>query len=221
MINPSMPFYPADFMAETALFTNAQIGRLFKVMCVSYINGGKLTKEEVISICSGEEDEKVFGCLKRDEDGRYYHERTLYEIKKREEYAEKKNKRKTKRQAEKKPREKKVYGKYGNVLLTDEQYEKLSRRYRDSLEERIKEVDDYLEMSGKSYKNHAAVIDNWEEKRQKALCKEAEIKEKKERNNFSTFDADEFFWAAVEKSERLFEEVRQQRKEEELQKENN
>lgn len=53
------------------------------------------------------------------------------------------------------------YGEYHHVLLDDNQYERLKKLYGDSLDEHIKILDEYIETSGKKYKNHSLVIQKW------------------------------------------------------------
>lgn len=55
------------------------------------------------------------------------------------------------------------YGEYKNVLLTDEELEKLKDEYFD-YEERIERLSSYVESTGKSYKSHYATIRNWARK---------------------------------------------------------
>ena len=199
MMNPSMPFYPSDFFGEIALFTDEQTGKYIKLLSLAYLNGGRLTKDEIIFICGGE-DKKILGKFKVDEEGSYYHERTVYEMNKREDFAMKKQK-KTKAKAVKKDTPiKKEYGNYSNVLLTDEQYGELLEKFGESLTSRIKALDDYIEMNGKQdkYKSHYAVIINWDEK------SKAELEIKNKKDEFSTFDVDDFFQAAVERTEELY-----------------
>ena len=53
------------------------------------------------------------------------------------------------------------YGEYHHVLLDDNQYEHLKELYGDDLEGHIKILDEYIETSGKAYKNHSLVIQKW------------------------------------------------------------
>lgn len=53
------------------------------------------------------------------------------------------------------------YGEYHHVLLDDNQYERLKKLYGDSLNEHIRILDEYIETSGKKYKNHSLVIQKW------------------------------------------------------------
>lgn len=55
------------------------------------------------------------------------------------------------------------YGEYKNVLLTDEELEKLKAEYSD-WEERIERLSSYVASHGKSYKSHYATIRNWARK---------------------------------------------------------
>ena len=53
------------------------------------------------------------------------------------------------------------YGGYSHVLLTDKEHTHLLDLYGDSLDEHIKILDEYIETSGKKYKNHSLVIQKW------------------------------------------------------------
>lgn len=55
------------------------------------------------------------------------------------------------------------YGEYNNVLLTDEELEKLKAEYPDYLD-RIERLSSYVASTGKSYKSHYATIRNWARK---------------------------------------------------------
>ncbi len=53
------------------------------------------------------------------------------------------------------------YGEFQHVLLTDKEHTHLLDLYGDSLNEHIKILDEYIETSGKKYKNHSLVIQKW------------------------------------------------------------
>ncbi len=53
------------------------------------------------------------------------------------------------------------YGEYQHVLLTDKEHTHLIELYGPSLDEHIKILDEYIETSGKKYKNHSLVIQKW------------------------------------------------------------
>jgi prefoldin subunit 5 len=55
------------------------------------------------------------------------------------------------------------YGEYNNVLLTDEELDKLKAEYSD-WQDRIERLSSYVASTGKSYKSHYATIRNWARK---------------------------------------------------------
>ena len=59
-----------------------------------------------------------------------------------------------------KPKKKK-YGEYGNVLLTDEELDKLKASYPTDWQERIDRLSEYIASKGASYKSHYATINAW------------------------------------------------------------
>ena len=56
------------------------------------------------------------------------------------------------------------YGYYEQVLLTDEDYEKLKAEFPGDFSERIARLDEYIASTGKKYKNHLATIRSWARK---------------------------------------------------------
>lgn len=66
--------------------------------------------------------------------------------------------------------EKKVYGEYQNVRLTDEELDKLKAEFPDDWQDRIENLSEYMASKGSTYKNHLATIRNWNrmEQRQKS-----------------------------------------------------
>lgn len=56
------------------------------------------------------------------------------------------------------------YGEYNNVLLTDEDMDKLKAEFPTDYDSRIENLSMYIASSGKSYKNHLATIRNWARK---------------------------------------------------------
>ncbi len=53
------------------------------------------------------------------------------------------------------------YGQYQNVLLTDEEMEKLMKEYPNDYQSRIERLSEYMASTGKIYKNHLATIRSW------------------------------------------------------------
>lgn len=66
----------------------------------------------------------------------------------------------------KKPKKHK-YGEYKNVLLSDEELEKLKNEFPKDWEQRIEKLSEYIAMSGRKYKDFLAVIRNWAKKDKK------------------------------------------------------
>ena len=64
------------------------------------------------------------------------------------------------KQSDGKPDEKRPYGIYGNVKLTDTELGKLKAEFPD-WEARIENLSTYMASTGKTYKNHLATIRNW------------------------------------------------------------
>lgn len=83
------------------------------------------------------------------------------------------------------------YGEYKNVLLSDEDMEKLKAEFPADWNARIERLSAYIAQSGKSYKNHLATIRNWAKK------------DREERKESDSFDTDDFFALAVERGKRL------------------
>ena len=53
------------------------------------------------------------------------------------------------------------YGLYENVLLSDEDYQKLQEEFPHDYTDRIERLSEYIASTGKRYKNHLATIRNW------------------------------------------------------------
>lgn len=56
------------------------------------------------------------------------------------------------------------YGEYQNVFFTDEQYQKLLNEFPNDYEKRIQTLDDYIQSTGKKYKDCLSTIRNWARK---------------------------------------------------------
>ena len=62
---------------------------------------------------------------------------------------------------QKKLSKRKEYGEFQNVLLTDEEYQKLKDKLNTKAEEFIEKLSAYMKSTGKRYKDHYATILNW------------------------------------------------------------
>lgn len=56
------------------------------------------------------------------------------------------------------------FGQYGNVLLSDEELEKLKTEYPHDFADRIERLSEYMASTGRSYKSHLATIRSWARK---------------------------------------------------------
>lgn len=61
------------------------------------------------------------------------------------------------------------YGAYKNVLLSDEDMDKLKAEFPQDWQQRIERLSEYIASSGKSYKNHLATIRSWARKDKAAV----------------------------------------------------
>lgn len=59
------------------------------------------------------------------------------------------------------------YGQYQNVLLSDEDMEKLKSEFPEDWEQRIERLSEYIASKGAKYKNHLATIRAWARKEEK------------------------------------------------------
>lgn len=60
-----------------------------------------------------------------------------------------------------------TYGEYNNVLLSDEEYSKLTQLFPSDYLDRIEKLSSYMASSGKTYDNHLATITFWAEQDKK------------------------------------------------------
>ena len=61
----------------------------------------------------------------------------------------------------KKESKKKAYGEYQHVLFSDEEYEKLKAYFPNDYEKRIQSLDEYIQKSGKKYKDFLLTLKTW------------------------------------------------------------
>ena len=88
------------------------------------------------------------------------------------------------------------YGAYNNVLLNDEELEKLKAEFPNDWKERIEKVSEYCASTGKAYKNYLATIRNWA-KRDKQKCEKSASVAKSKFNNYT--DTNKTNYASIEK----------------------
>lgn len=190
--DPAFLFYSADFIVGTYEMTDEQVGRYIRLMCLQH-QKGHLSESVVLSVMGGEIDKEVIGKLKRDDDGLYYNERLDEETNKRRKYSESRAKNRkggavskshdnhmsnicnsydehmvnenvnVNETNKKIVKVKHKHGEYNNVLLSDEDLEKLKAEFTD-WEERIERLSEYIESKGAKYKSHLATIRSWARK---------------------------------------------------------
>lgn len=76
------------------------------------------------------------------------------------------------------------YGEYKNVLLSDEDLEKLKTEFPNDYESRIENLSCYIESTGKSYKNHLATIRNWARKEKPQQAKQSNSQQYKQGEDY-------------------------------------
>ncbi len=87
------------------------------------------------------------------------------------------------------------YGEYNNVLLTDDELQKLKTEYSD-YEERIERLSAYVASTGKAYKSHYATIRNWAKKdAEKPQVQEVQAR----KNGFNNFRQRQYDQEAMER----------------------
>lgn len=92
------------------------------------------------------------------------------------------------------------YGEYKNVLLTDDELQKLKTEYSD-YEERIERLSSYVASTGKSYKSHYATIRNWARKdAEKPGRKEPVPAWMNKKTKFHNFKERDYDFAELEKA---------------------
>ena len=76
------------------------------------------------------------------------------------------------------------YGSYNNVLLSDEEYQKLQAEFPHDYSERIERLSEYIASTGKTYKSHLATIRMWARKDQPNASTQRSIPQASSSNPF-------------------------------------
>lgn len=91
------------------------------------------------------------------------------------------------------------YGTYKNVLLADEDMNKLKAEFPKDWQSRIERLSEYIASSGKAYKNHLATIRAWAKKdKERETLKNRSVNDKWCINN-ETISLDETYGSEVQK----------------------
>lgn len=89
--DPAFLFYPSDFILGTYTMSDEQVGKYIRLLCLQFSKGGKLTYDDILKVLDkdenelGRKDREILEKFKIDEEGLYYNQRLLDEIKDREE----------------------------------------------------------------------------------------------------------------------------------------
>ncbi len=89
-------------------------------------------------------------------------------------------------------------GEYGNVILTDWQWERLQQMFPNTCHKRVDRLSRYIARTGKNYPSHYATIVNWA--KENGYINAEAAKAAKEEEKKGSFDTDSFFDAALERS---------------------
>ena len=113
------------------------------------VNGTKATNYKMITIAKSKQESNQIGKQVSTQDGKQVGKQVRNTLNKRKE---------TKLKKESK---KKAYGKYQHVLFSDEEYEKLKAYFPNDYEKRIQSLDEYIQKSGKKYKDFLLTLKTW------------------------------------------------------------
>ena len=73
----------------------------------------------------------------------------------------------TDKKGKKGKKEKNIYGEFKNVLLADDEYQKLKDRFNNNTDSLIENLSSYIASKGVKYSSHYATILSWEQKNRK------------------------------------------------------
>ena len=215
--DPAVLFYTSDFLADTVLWSYDELGRYIKLLCIQHLQDGIL-EDDFNAVVDGKNrvKSKFNLCddgLFRNERMKFEADkRREFCEKQRANGLKPKG---SQKEANEKPKGsqsetraignenenineninvnsnktiKHKYGIYNNVLLSDDDLEKLKAEFPDYIE-RIERLSEYIASSGKSYKSHLATIRSWARKEPpKPIMKE------------KSFDVDKSFENALKRS---------------------
>lgn len=113
------------------------------------VNGTKATNYKMITIAKSKQESNQIGKQVSTQDGKQVGKQVRNTLNKRKE---------TKLKKESK---KKAYGEYQHVLFSDEEYEKLKAYFPRDYEKRIQSLDEYIQKSGRKYKDFLLTLKTW------------------------------------------------------------
>lgn len=179
--DPAFLFYYQDFLVGTAFMTPSEKGNYISILC-HMADKGKLSEDEIISICSGDFSARLRSKFMVDESGFFLNQRLLLEVEKRKNFSNSRRlNRLSKKHMKKKSKTyvrhmenenenenkdlnkvKKDFGESGLVKLTGEEYSKLVQRFGQAgAEAKISHLENAIGSKGYKYKSHYHTILNW------------------------------------------------------------
>lgn len=191
--DPAVLFYTADFLADTTLWSYDELGRYIKLLCIQHLQGG-VTEDDFLSVTDGNKRVTSKFALGDDGLYRNRRMTAEAEKRKRYSESRRKNRQTStdKKTSVKHMKnicksyeghmenenvneninedinintiKKHKYGSYMNVLLSDDDYEKLKVEFPTDYNDRIERLSEYIASSGKKYKSHLATIRAWARK---------------------------------------------------------
>jgi len=170
--DPAVLFYTADFLTATMTWSNEQVGKYIRLLCLQH-QQCRLTEQDMLNICSTH-DERIFSKFKKDKNG-YFNERLEKETIRRKEYSKSRSENRkgsskicktyvphmetvteTKTVTEKET----VYRAFDHLSITIDEFKKLEQFWRketiDSILDRIENYKD-----NKKYKSLYLTAKNW------------------------------------------------------------
>ena len=92
--DPAIMFYTSDFLTGTMTFTDEQVGKYIRLLCLQH-QKDKLAEKDMLYICKTY-DEDIFSKFVKDDSGFYHNKRMQEEIVKRKLYSESRRKNRSK-----------------------------------------------------------------------------------------------------------------------------
>jgi hypothetical protein len=87
---PAFLFYSSDFLTGTILFTDEQVGKYMRLLCLQH-QQGHLSERDMFKVC-GDKDPDIWGKFEQDENGLFYNERLEKETVRRNNYVDSRKK---------------------------------------------------------------------------------------------------------------------------------
>lgn len=84
--SPAINFYPGDFLSDTFDMDNLERGIYITILCTMFKRGGYLSKQRMERIAGGEVPPIILEYFQKDADNRFYNERLLEEMDKRQKF---------------------------------------------------------------------------------------------------------------------------------------